>query len=390
MIDLTPRQAASLSNEVYALTKFPILEDAITYLNHEYGGNLSFYEENLLKGKTGGPGLIKVRTAFGFLLVGRKNLKGQAYILFRGTQYLADWLTNLNLTLSPSASGQPVHDGFNKAFHSMLPQISVFVRSLPAGTRIHCLGHSLGGALATIAAEWVRKHTIHQPRLYSFGSPRVGLIGFSEQCTRLLSEDKIYRAYHRTDIVPCIPIWPFVHTPSTDRDFYLPSPGLIPWKTYHDMDLYLESVENKSWETIRAMRPAARTDSGIEAWLKSEAIIGQTMSAIEWLNDAIIYVVKKCMEFAGRIINFTATTYFTLMDQLAMVLNSGVKLMIGSVSLVLLLVKKIMQFLGIRALPESASVTQDFLRNLLMKLSSKVNEISKQALSATLAKGRGI
>lgn len=387
---LTPSQAASLSDEVYALTKFPILQDAITHLNHEYGGHLSFYEENMLKGKTGGPAFIKVRTAFGFLLVGKKNLTGNAFILFRGTQYLADWLTNLNLTLSSSASGQPVHDGFNKAFHSMLPQIAPFVRSLPPGTHVHCMGHSLGGALATIAAEWVRKNSIHLPKLYSFGSPRVGLIGFSEQCTRLLNDDNIFRAYHRTDIVPCIPIWPFVHTPSTDRDFFLPSPGLIPWKTYHDMGLYQKSVARKSWDDIKAMRPPAKTDSGIEAWLKSRAIIGQTMSAIEWLNDAIIYVVKKCMEFAGRVINFTATTYFTLMDQLAMVLDRGMKLLVGSVSLVMLLVEKIMQFLGMRKAPDSVSVTQDFLRNLLMKLSARVNDISKQALSATLAEGRGI
>lgn len=387
---LSPRQAASLSSQVYALTKFPLLQDAITHLNHEYGGNLSFYEENMLKGKTGGPGFIKVRTAFGFLLLGQKNLQGNAFILFRGTQYLADWLTNLNLTLSSSASGQPVHDGFNKAFHSMLPQISVFVRSLPAGTHIHCLGHSLGGALATIAAEWIRKNTIHLPKLYSFGSPRVGLIGFSSQCTRLLNDENIYRAYHRTDIVPCIPIWPFVHTPNTSRDFFLPSPRLIPWKTYHDMTLYQESVEHKSWEDIQAMKPAARTDSGIEAWLKSKAIVGQTMSAIEWLNDAIIYVVKKCMEFAGRVINFTATTYFTLMDQLAMVLQRGMELLSGGVSLVVLLVKKIMQFLGLKNLPDSLNVTQDFLRNLLLKLSARVNDISKQALSATLAEGRGI
>ena len=56
---LTPTQAASLSEQVYALTKFPFLGDAITHLNHEYGGNLAFYEENMLKGKTGGPAFIK-------------------------------------------------------------------------------------------------------------------------------------------------------------------------------------------------------------------------------------------------------------------------------------------------------------------------------------------
>ncbi|SEA23633.1 lipase family protein [Microbulbifer marinus] len=389
-MELTPLQSVSLSEDVYNLSKLSTIDAAITYLNSSYNGKISFYEENLLKGKTGGPGVIKVRTAFGFLLVGKGEYKNYAFILFRGTQYLADWLTNLNISLSRSASGQAVHDGFNKAFHSMLPQIQTFVSALPSGTEIHCLGHSLGGALATIAAEWVSKNTIHKPRLYTYGSPRVGLIGFSENCTSLLKEENIFRVYHRTDIVPCIPIWPFMHTPSSGREYFLPSPGLVPWSKYHDMRHYNDSVGKKSWSQIYAMRPPKRTDSGIETWLKSKSIIGPTISSIEWLNDAIIYVLKKCFEFAGRLIDLTASTYFTLMDRLAYILRKGIELSEKVSGWVLLLMQKIAQFLGMRKLIETADITREFMRQLLLKLSARVNEISKQALSRTLADGRAI
>lgn len=387
---LTPLQSVSLSQDVYALSKLDTLDAATTYLNSSYRGKLSFVEENTLKGKTGGPGIIKVRTAFGFLLVGQGEYKGNAFILFRGTQYLADWLTNLNITLSRSSSGHAIHDGFNKAFLSMLPQIRSFVDKLPAGTDVHCLGHSLGGALATIAAEWISKNTIHKPRLYTYGSPRVGLIGFADKCTSLLGEENIFRVYHKTDIVPCIPIWPFVHTPSSGKEYHIPSPGLIPWSTYHDMELYKKSVGKKSWNEIYSMRPAKRTDSGIEEWLKSKAIIGPTISSIEWISDAIVYVLKKCINFAGRLIDFGASTYFTLMDRLAYILKKGIDFTESISQWVLLLMRKIAQFLGMEKLIEKADLTRTFLRNILLKLSARVNAISRQALSNTLADGRAI
>lgn len=387
---LTPLQSASLSRDVYALSTLSTIEAATTYLNNQYNGKLSFFKENILKGKTGGPGIIKVRTAFGFLLVGREEYQGNAYILFRGSQYLADWLTNLNITLSKSSSGQAVHDGFNKAFQSMLPQIRSFVKELPPGTDVHCLGHSLGGALATITAEWIAKNTIHKPKLYTYGSPRVGLIGFADKCTHLLGSENIFRVYHRTDIVPCIPIWPFVHTPSSGKEYCLPSPGLIPWKTYHDMQLYGESVGQRSWDEIYAMRPPKRTESNIEAWLKSKDIIGPTISTIEWISDALVYVLKKCLNFAGKIIDLGASTYFTLMDRLAYILKKGIDLSKSISQWVLLLMRKIAQFLGMEKLVEKVDLTRNFLRNLLLKLSDRVNAISKQALSNTLAKGRAI
>lgn len=229
-MELSPLQSSSLARDVYALTKYRKLEDAFFFLNQNYNNSFDFEQKDLLKGKTGGPGMIKCRTAFGFTLIGKNKYQGQAFILFRGTQYLADWLTNLNVMTSKSCYHQAVHDGFNQAFKSMKPQLIQFVSALRKHnvTTIHCVGHSLGGALATLCGEWIKFSQGIKPYIYTYGSPRVGLQGFSHMCTTSIGSERIYRVYHKTDVVPYIPIWPFVHTPDSGTEYYLFSPGLIP------------------------------------------------------------------------------------------------------------------------------------------------------------------
>lgn len=114
--------AAALARDVYILTKQKTKKDAIRELNLRYKDNFSFADDNLLTAKTGGPPGFQVST--GFVLLGKKKpLIGHAFIVFRGTQYLADWLTNGNLTTSRSESGFLVHDGFHSAFNTMKPRI---------------------------------------------------------------------------------------------------------------------------------------------------------------------------------------------------------------------------------------------------------------------------
>lgn len=91
MTELTPRLAASLSEGVYGLTKNESIEGAIKDLDALFKDVAAFSEDAMLKAKTGGPWFIKCRTAFGFTLIGKGKFTGQAFILFRGTQYLADW-----------------------------------------------------------------------------------------------------------------------------------------------------------------------------------------------------------------------------------------------------------------------------------------------------------
>lgn len=392
MPEFSPKVSASLARDVYALTKESSIEKAIKVLNSQYGGNLVFSEDVMLKAKTGGPWMIKCRTAFGFTLIGKGPLQGHAVILFRGTQYLADWLTNFNISVSRSASGQPVHDGFNLAFKSMEPQLKEFMGTIMKNkiTQIHCVGHSLGGALATICADWIRSGYKIKPYLYTFGSPRVGLMGFADCCTSNIGAERIFRAYHKTDIVPCIPTWPFIHTPNSGTDYYLPSPGIVPGATYHGMDKYVESVSGKNWATLAALEIEKKTESGIVQWLKSSTPVGLTITVMEWLNQALVYVLKKCLNGAAWVISGAMGTSFTLMDQLAYVLKKGIDISENVSSLVLQLIRKIMEILGMKRVLKAADMTRDFIRNIFMRLQAKANEYAKAALSDVMVKGRAI
>lgn len=392
MPEFSPKISASLAKDVYALTKEKTIEKAMSVLNTQYGGNLTFSEDVMLKAKTGGPWMIKCRTAFGFTLIGKGALQGHAVILFRGTQYLADWLTNVNISVSRSTSGQPVHDGFNLTFKTMESSIKEFMGTLIKNkiTQIHCIGHSLGGALATICADWIRSSYKIKPYLYIFGSPRVGLMGFADCCTTNLGAERIFRAYHKTDIVPCIPTWPFIHTPNSGTDYYLPSPGVVPGPTYHGMDKYVESVSGKNWASLAALDMEKKTESGIVIWLKSSTPVGLTITALEWLNQALVYVLKQCLNGAAWIVSGVMGTSFTLMDQLSYVLQKGIDISENVSSLVVHLIRKIMGILGMNRTLKAADLTRDFIRNIFMRLQTKANEYAKAALSDALAKGRAI
>lgn len=58
-MELMPTQASSLAEDVYALTKYSKLDEAIIFLSSKYKSAFSFNGDNIIKGKTGGPGLIK-------------------------------------------------------------------------------------------------------------------------------------------------------------------------------------------------------------------------------------------------------------------------------------------------------------------------------------------
>lgn len=391
---LEPYQAAALADDVYAITRQNSLDLTIKYLKSEHGDYFDFSPESMLKGKSGGPGFLKYRTGFGFALVGKKGTKyaGQAFIMFRGTQYLADWLTNLNIGVTRSKSGHPLHDGFNTTFKTMLPHLKTFVAAaVKNGVRtFHCIGHSLGGALATICAEWIKSSQGIKPFLYTFGSPRVGLSGFAERCTNSLTGSHIFRAYHRTDVVPMIPPWPFVHTPFRGQDYYIPSPGLHPGSKWHDMGLYYDSVEELSWDKLGGLREQERTDKLIETWLKHDAPVALTITSLEWINDALIYVIKKCLSGAARFISDTYTTGMTLVDQLAIILHKGINLAATVSSWVTYLIRKMLSLLGLKKVVDAADMTKEFIRSLLAKLHRKINDYAKQALSKTMVKGRAI
>ncbi len=391
-ISLNPSQSADLAKDIYALTELPTFDLSMRFLNKKYGNLFEFSDSNLLKGKTGGPGFIKCRTGFGYCLVGKNKLQGYAFILFRGTQYLADWLTNLNVLLSKSSYNQSVHDGFNSAFKSMKPKLTQFKSTFSNSNihTVHCIGHSLGGAIATLFGEWLKASQNIKPYIYTFGSPRVGLQGFSNICTTSIGSDRIFRVYHKTDIVPYIPIWPYVHTPDSGTEYFLPSPGVIPGGEFHSMTKYVNSVKNSSWSSLSASKPEKRSDASIVQWLQQKGPIGVTITTLDWLNNAIFFVVKKCVASAELLLAQAMGTSATIMDRIAYILSQGVSLDEKISSWVVYLIRKIMSFLGFARSISQHDLNRQFIQSVFTQLQQKLNTIAQNALNQALVQGRAI
>ena len=121
-------------------------------------------------------------------------------VSFRGTQQLNDWLTNLNL-LSTATSVGDLHAGFFEAFTD-LQQAAERAVGGGAGKSMVITGHSLGGALALIAAA-VWRQSFNVLAVHTFGQPAVGKRNFIDLVSNEVAP--YYRFVNDDDIVPRVP-----------------------------------------------------------------------------------------------------------------------------------------------------------------------------------------
>jgi hypothetical protein len=124
-------------------------------------------------------------------------------VAFRGTERdPRDYATDIKTWKIAWRSGGSVHAGFAAAFESVWPPLKQWISGRP-GRRLFT-GHSLGGALATLAA------SLSGPaRLMTFGCPRVGDAAF----VRALAATEVTRYVDCCDMVCRVPLerFGFVH-----------------------------------------------------------------------------------------------------------------------------------------------------------------------------------
>ena len=302
-------------------------------------------------------------------------------LLIRGTQasHIPDLLTDIDVGLQISDTGKTVHAGFNKCYQSFAGDIRRFIR-MSNPTHIHCIGHSLGGALATLAADWISSNKIAPSTLYTFGSPRVGGKPFAERFTQQIRDNRIFRVQHKTDIIPTIPLWPFTHAPVPGTECYINSPGQIPWITYHDIALYGQSVKDKDWSQLRQSAPHISAEKQVEAWLNSaHSPISLTLHSHFMIQQALQYVLKKILHAAGIALQVGISTGLTCMDQLAMLLAKGIKISKDIFGHVKNLLIRILRALN-KTITIGTDMSYSFIRWVLKSLSQAAYQTASMAL----------
>jgi hypothetical protein len=117
-----------------------------------------------------------------------------AVLTFRGTCGFEGWLSNLNTMQTLWPHGGSVHCGFRDDFLGLWEKAGEVVAHLDLP--LFYTGHSLGGALAVLAA------SVLPPRgAYIFGAPRTGDVAFVHSLRRV----PIFRIELAKDIVPTVP-----------------------------------------------------------------------------------------------------------------------------------------------------------------------------------------
>lgn len=382
MTEIEPKHAATLAEEIYAA--------------QSKMGTTLFLKNSLFSQKSGssqhlksevGFRVINARDGFGICVRGGTGYEKDIFIMFRGTtmsNYGADVISDIRIGVETSKTGLPVHVGFNHAFCSMLPDIREFLgMNIDATGTVHVIGHSLGGAVAAIAADWLSSQG-KRVKLYTFGAPKPGLEFFADRLTTKLGAENIYRVYHATDVVPMVPVYPFAHSPTSHCGYQLPSNSFISLAA-HKMVNYGKSVKNKSWDTLKNMGEQSAYTNSIEYWLKSDKPLNPAdPKTWEWINAGLTWVLRKVIGGTAVYLQSPIISALSLADKIAWILRKGIDLSIDAGGWVLSLMRKIMQALGMRVAKAATELTQQFMRIILRCLIEKMSGEARRAMQGLM------
>jgi len=126
--------------------------------------------------------------------------RGATVVAFAGTDPLkiSDWITDF----TPRLSAGNLHTGFGDALETVWPRIR---DALARPGTLFFTGHSLGGALAIIAAERAKRElNVQATGVYTYGSPRPGGAAFFDAYGEDLA-NVTFRFVNGTDLVATVP-----------------------------------------------------------------------------------------------------------------------------------------------------------------------------------------
>lgn len=127
-------------------------------------------------------------------------------VTFRGTEKTSpkDILTDLDMGFSKGYNGR-VHSGFKDAYNGVKEKLETKLTEHKAKEKtVWVSGHSLGGALAVLAAHDLQEKGYNIHGLYTVGQPRVGDKNFVNSLNNLM-DGRYFRFSHKHDMAPGVP-----------------------------------------------------------------------------------------------------------------------------------------------------------------------------------------
>jgi hypothetical protein len=148
-----------------------------------------------------------------------------AVLAFRGTEVTkkTDIATDAKASKASVIEGR-VHRGFAEAYKSVEAQVLKGIGKT-GGLPLYITGHSLGAALATVAAQYLERDPVLRDQIaacYTFGSPRVGNREYDREF-----KSAMYRVVNTTDIVTVVPLLAMGYIHIGDVRFLEPGMGEI-------------------------------------------------------------------------------------------------------------------------------------------------------------------
>jgi triacylglycerol lipase len=142
---------------------------------------------------------------FGFIV--REVATGAIIISIRGTLVPEEWLRNFTV-IPAEYSFLPdfgaTHLGFRLVYDIVRASLQQGLATVPPNARVTVVGHSLGGAMATLAGPDIKRNLNRENvDICTFGGPRVGKADFRGKFNAEIA--RCYRVTNRFDIVPHVP-----------------------------------------------------------------------------------------------------------------------------------------------------------------------------------------
>ncbi|MCC3420577.1 MAG: lipase family protein [Microcoleus sp. PH2017_29_MFU_D_A] len=161
-----------------------------------------------------------------------------------------------------SKSYGTIHPGFSTIYSNIATQTLDIAKKLNPSVPCYLSGHSLGAAIATLAAIDIAVNVPRlkkQVQLYTYGSPRVGDPVFAREHNRVVPNS--YRVVNLADAITLVPFTVFFKTEyvhvGEEWAFLAPNGDVMP---NHVVDSYRSAIDKQ----VETNKPRTSPNSGLK------------------------------------------------------------------------------------------------------------------------------